>query len=374
MLSPNTESSPNVVMQWLRRNFSDPGVISFLVVLAVVVILVELIGNVLAPIVVSILIAYMLDALVGRLVRFKIPHFVAVLLIFCLFVAIYAVLLLWLLPLLTKQLFMLVNQLPHAVAQAKIYLAQLMQRFPKKIAPSQLQYVMGLFQTQVSHLGRYLLNFSLATIPGLISVVLYLVLVPVMVFFFIKDKLTIRRWFSRLMPTNREVIDSFLHEVQSKIGQYVKGRILEIIIVGVVSGVVFSLLGLYYAILLACVVGISVIIPYVGAVIATIPIVVVGLMQWGLTASFIYLMIAYVIIVFLDGNILVPLLFAETMDLHPVAIIISILVFGAIWGFWGVFFAIPLATVFKAAMEIWPRLRDSAVQTQEDGDAAAPHS
>ena len=84
MLSPNTESSPNVVIQWLRRNFSDPGVISFLVVLAVVVILVELIGNVLAPIVVSILIAYMLDALVGRLVRFKIPHFAAVLLIFCL--------------------------------------------------------------------------------------------------------------------------------------------------------------------------------------------------------------------------------------------------------------------------------------------------
>ena len=82
-------------------------------------------------------------------------------------------------------------------------------------------------------------------------------------------------------------------------------------------------------------------------------------MQWGLTANFIYLMIAYVVIVFLDGNILVPLLFAETMDLHPVAIIISILVFGAIWGFWGVFFAIPLATVFKAAMEIWPRLRDS---------------
>jgi putative permease len=57
----------------------------------------------------------------------------------------------------------------------------------------------------------------------------------------------------------------------------------------------------------------------------------------------------------LDGNVLVPLMFSEAVNLHPVAIIVAILVFGGLWGFWGVFFAIPLATLVQAVLNAWPR-------------------
>ena len=67
-------------------------------------------------------------------------------------------------------------------------------------------------------------------------------------------------------------------------------------------------------------------------------------------------MIAYAIIQALDGNVLVPLLFSEALDLHPVAIIVAIVVFGGLWGFWGIFFAIPLATVVQAVLKAWPRV------------------
>ena len=77
--------------------------------------------------------------------------------------------------------------------------------------------------------------------------------------------------------------------------------------------------------------------------------------QWGLSTEFVYLMIAYTIIQFLDGNLLVPFLFSEVVNLHPVAIISAILIFGGIWGVWGVFFAIPLATVVNAILKAWPR-------------------
>jgi putative permease len=63
----------------------------------------------------------------------------------------------------------------------------------------------------------------------------------------------------------------------------------------------------------------------------------------------------YGFIQFLDGNLLVPLLFSEVVNLHPVAIIVAVLFFGGIWGFWGVFFAIPLATLVKAVYNAWPR-------------------
>ena len=64
---------------------------------------------------------------------------------------------------------------------------------------------------------------------------------------------------------------------------------------------------------------------------------------------------AYAVIQLLDGNVLVPLLFAEVVNLHPVATIASLCVFGGLWGFWGVFFAIPLATLIQAVLAAWPQ-------------------
>ena len=102
-------------------------------------------------------------------------------------------------------------------------------------------------------------------------------------------------------------------------------------------------------------VGFSVLIPYIGAAVITLPIAFVAYFQWGWGWSFGQVMIAYAVIQALDGNVLVPLLFSEALNLHPVAIIVAILVFGGLWGFWGVFFAIPLATVVQAVLKAWPR-------------------
>ena len=71
---------------------------------------------------------------------------------------------------------------------------------------------------------------------------------------------------------------------------------------------------------------------------------------------------------------LVPLLFSEVVDLHPVAIIVAVLVFGGLWGFWGVFFAIPLATLVQAVLKAWPTLtHDEGAKppdTEEKSEAA----
>ncbi|WP_368165876.1 AI-2E family transporter, partial [Aeromonas sp. R9-1] len=107
--------------------------------------------------------------------------------------------------------------------------------------------------------------------------------------------------------------------------------------------------------LLAVAVGFSVLIPYIGAVVVTVPVAMVGLFQWGLTPEFAWLMILYLVIQALDGNVLVPVLFSEAVNLHPVAIIVAVLFFGGLWGFWGVFFAIPLATLVKAVLNVWPK-------------------
>jgi putative permease len=109
------------------------------------------------------------------------------------------------------------------------------------------------------------------------------------------------------------------------------------------------------------------VIPYVGAVIAIVPVAMVAYFQWGLSPQFAYPVIAYLVIHSLDGYVLAPLLFSEVVDLHPVAIIIAILFFGGLWGVWGVFFAIPLATVIQAVLRAWPNTApDAAHSTQPD--------
>jgi putative permease len=105
--------------------------------------------------------------------------------------------------------------------------------------------------------------------------------------------------------------------------------------------------------LLGLLVGLSVLVPYIGATVATFPVALIAFYQWGWGSEFMYVIISYAIIQLLDGNLLVPLLLSEVVNLHPVAIIVAVLVFGGLWGFWGVFFAIPLATLVQAVLRAW---------------------
>jgi putative permease len=125
--------------------------------------------------------------------------------------------------------------------------------------------------------------------------------------------------------------------------------------------------------LLAVLMGVQVIIPYIGATLVTFPVLGVAYFQWGLSGDdFMYLVIAYSIIQALDGVVLVPVLFSEAVNLHAIAIIVAILFFGGLWGFWGVFFAIPLATVVKAVLTAWPRIGDNSSAIFADMNAKDP--
>jgi len=89
--------------------------------------------------------------------------------------------------------------------------------------------------------------------------------------------------------------------------------------------------------------------------VVTVPVVIIAYFQWGWTNEFFTLVITYLVIQALDGNLLVPLLFSEVVNIHPVAIIVAVLFFGGLFGVWGVFFAIPLATVVQAIIIAWPK-------------------
>ena len=200
----------------------------------------------------------------------------------------------------------------------------------------------------------------MTTITNLASMLIYLILVPILVFFFLKDRVVITSWFSAMLPQKRTLMSRVWWEMDGQIANYIRGKAIEILLVGGTSYIMFAFMGLNYAILLGILVGLSVIVPYLGAAVVTVPVALIAASQWGWTNEFFYLMIGYGIIQALDGNVLVPFLFSEVVNLHPVAIIVAVLFFGSIWGLWGVFFAIPLATLIQAVLNAWPRGNASA--------------
>ena len=167
-------------------------------------------------------------------------------------------------------------------------------------------------------------------------------------------------WVLSFLPKERSALDDIGRQMNLQIAKYVRGKGIEIVIVGLVSYVAFAWFDLNYTALLALLVGLSVIVPYVGATLVTVPVVLVALLQFGITTDFYWVVGLYLVIQILDGNVLVPVLFSEAVDLHPVAIIIAILVFGGLWGVWGVFFAIPLATVVNVLLVSWPEASSGA--------------
>ncbi len=340
---------------WYRRYFSDPQAVLLAVLLIVGFAIIIFMGHMLAPVLAAIVIAYLLEGIVQQLTRVHIPRMAAVTLVFFLFMAFMLIIILGLLPMVSRQLTELVQQMPAILNDTQQWLLRLPDKYPQLLTEDQIWDFVQVIRSGIAELGQTVVSLSLASIPRLITLLVYLVLVPVLVFFFLKDKKQILGWFTSILPKERPLLEQVWQEMDAQIGNYVRGKFYEILIVGGVTFTVFSLMGLKYAVLLSALVGLSVIIPYIGATVATIPVAIAAYIQWGWSADFGWIIFAYGIIQALDGNLLVPLLFSEAVNLHPVAIILAVLVFGGIWGFWGVFFAIPLATLVNALLSAWPR-------------------
>jgi len=343
------------ISNWFNRTFSNPEALGLTFFLVFIFVIIQFFAGLLMPILIAVVLSYLFMPIVHRLEKWKFPHWLAVTIVFLLFISLLAWFVLGLIPLLVKQLTSLIREIPQSFSLGQKWLNHFLAQYPSLAGVDPLGHFADFIKERSAKIGQMVLSFSLATLPSLFEAVVYLVLVPILVFFFMKDGKDIASWGSQYLPKDRGLIYEVLNDMNTKIGAFMKGHIIEMFITGFVSVIAFSLFGLNYAALLGFVIGLSTWIPYVGAVVVTIPVVIIGLMQWGMSPHFFYLIITYAVIMTLDGNLLGPMLMSEAVDLHPIVVILAITVFGGIWGFWGVFFAVPLAALVKVILSRWPR-------------------
>jgi putative permease len=344
----------NAIKHWFQAHFSNPQVFALALLLVLFFAIVTTMGEMLAPVLASVVIAYLLEGVVKRLVAIHIPRFISVLFVFVMFMVFVMFVLVGLLPLVSRQATQLVRDVPNMIAQVQDLMMELPDRYPDLFSPNQVSELIGSLRAEVTNLGGEIVSISVSSVVGLITIVVYLVLVPLLVFLFMKDKRRILVWAANYLPQDLHLARTVWNDLDLQIGNYVRGKFTEILVVWIATYVTFFVLGLDFAALLSLAVGVSVLIPYIGAAVVTFPVALVAYFQWGLGADFGILMTAYLIVQAIDGYVLVPTLFSEVVNLHPIAIMTAILVFGGLWGFWGVFFAIPLATLVQAVLTAWP--------------------
>jgi putative permease len=345
----------NLIRDWFSRHFSDPQVVLLTALLVIITLGILFVAGMLIPVIAALVIAYLLQGLVGMLERIAVPHLLSVITVSLAFLGFVGFLGLAVIPLLVGQVRELVNQIPSMLLEAQNLLRRLPEEYPSFFTQDQIDQLFGTLRGEVFMVSQSIVSYSLASLVSVITILVYVILVPLLVFFMLKDKDRIVAWATQFLPRERQLAAEVWAEVDQQLGNYVRGKFWEILIVGGVTYVTFLLLGVEYSELLAVLTGLSVLIPYIGATVITLPVALLAWFQFGSTWDFAYVLIAYGIIQALDGNVLVPVLFSEAVSLHPVAIIVAILFFGGLWGFWGVFFAIPLATVVQAVLRAWPR-------------------
>jgi putative permease len=348
-----------VIKDWVRRYFSDPQVVILAVLLVAGMATFLFAGRHLVPVIASLIIAYLLEGVVQRLQRMGAPRMLAVITVFVIFFLVLLALLFWLLPVLTRQATQLLQEVPAMLSASQALILSLPEKYPTIFSEVEIENVLNQIRREAGHFTDKMLRQTVSSVVGIITLVVYIVLMPLLVFFFLKDKAILLAWIRRHLPRERGLAGRVWEGVDAQLGNFIRGKFWEILVVWGVTYVTFIFMNLNFALLLAFLVGVSVLVPYIGAAVMTFPVALVAYFQFGWTTGLAWIILTYMIIQVLDGNVLVPILFSEVVNLHPIAIIVAVLFFGGVWGFWGVFFAIPLAILFQGVLNAWPKSADA---------------
>ena len=337
-----------------RKIFSNEETLVFALLLTGAFLILFFLGNILTPFLISLIFAYLLVGMQTRLEDYGLNNVIAFTITFSFFLLLGIALMVWLGPLIYQQLQSLILEIPKWVNSFMLFVQNIPEKYPDLVSSDQITAFLQSLSGQITAISQDFLKASIAGIQNTVTIAINLILLPILVFFFLFDRKSIISVFLSILPKERAMLQKVWVEMDGQLSNYARGKAIEIVIVGSAAAIIFMFFGLQYIALLSVLVGFSVLIPFLGAFIITLPVAAVGLLQFGFTFDFWLLMSAYLILQILDGNLLVPLLFSDAVKLHPVVIMLAVFVFGGMFGFWGVFFAIPIATLIKAIWNSWP--------------------
>ncbi len=305
------------------------------------------------PLLLSLIVAFVLGPAVRFIEGDRIGRSTAIFMVYLLLTLVFTGLVLWLLPHWQLMWDSLESDLPRYAGQLVALLKglqiNLQTRFPLLETLDLPARARVLIEQTLAHL--------LAQTPrSAMRLGALLVLVPLFSFFFLRDGHRLLRGCISLLPNRYfEMAHDLSFLISGQLAQFIRGRIIEAFIVGLVVAVGLSLTDIRYAPLLGLFAGVTNLIPYIGPLIGMVPGILIALADLGPGGQFWWIVIVYVLIaqVLVDNFILIPVLISRVSNLHPLAVILAIIMGGQLFGVVGMIIGVPVASIIKiAALEI----------------------
>lgn len=299
-----------------------------------------------APFVIAMIISYVLNPVVRMLVGRKVPRTIAVLLIYAVFLVSLSVILMNVIPMFVEQ----IEELGEHLPELTIHTQQMLNRFDNSALPGSIRMGMNnwFFQFEQRLAGG--ITSFLDNIGTTIGVVFNAFIVPFLIFYMLKDFEAFERIILQYLPrSHRKSIVTLLKEIDDAFGNYVRGQLLVCVIIGVLAYIGYMIIGMQFALLLAGIVAVCNIIPYLGPFLGAAPgLIMATTISWKML-----LLVALVNMIcqFVESNIISPQVVGRSLNLHPMLIIFALLVGGEIAGIAGLILAVPFFAVGKVVIQ-----------------------
>ncbi|MDD2851205.1 MAG: AI-2E family transporter [Desulfuromonadaceae bacterium] len=294
------------------------------------------------------IIAYLLDPLVVNAERRGIKRNYSLGLLYVLLGVLTVFFMTFIVPALTISWNTFVRDLPTYIMKIKQMAQEWKALLPDRYGSDEIQWLIdkasGNIDTAAEKVGLRVYNFGTRIFFNLFNIILS----PILVFFMLYYKKTVIETVTSWLPDGRRaLILGIAHEVDSSIGGYLRGQVAVSIIVAVLSTVALLVLGIPHPFFCGIFAGAASVLPFIGVIIATLPALFFAWFKVQTTALLGQTIMAFAVIYFIEGYIIKPLVFKESMNLNPLVTIIMVMALGETLGFWGILLALPIASAIK---------------------------
>ncbi|MCP3030827.1 AI-2E family transporter [Halobacillus sp. A1] len=298
------------------------------------------------PILIAGFLYYILNPVVRWISKIKyIPVSVSILLVYTAIAGVIYSAYILLANTIEKQVSGLSNDLPEELKKKAKETEQMIEENDRGMLGDVRQRVTSFFSDLAQTAGDNAAEIF-STITGAVTV---LIVVPFVLFYFLKDDHRLIPFLLRFIPGNHQQEGKkLLKNIDQTLGAYIIGQLTVAVTDGVLMYIGYLIIGLDYALVLGIFVAITAVVPFFGPIIGVLPAIVVSLTQE--PTMVVYVLILLVIVQQLEGNIVAPVVLGDRLDLHPLTIILLLIVAAALYGFIGMLIAIPLYAVIKVTI------------------------
>lgn len=340
----------------LNRRYKLIIVLSIIIILIILLLYLfrSIIISILIPILWAVVIAYLINPLVNKLCDLKLSRFWSVIIIYLGILLLLLVFSITIIPKITTEVKGFAETLPEYTNEAIDFSNEIYMQYLKSVSnlPPEFVGVQVAFSEYINRIQFYLVDlFKNITEKGLniFSNIVGIVLVPIYTFYFLKDSSYFKRKVLLSVPrVIRSEVISIFKDINKLLNSFIRGQLVVAALVGILSVIALLILKVEFALLIGAIAGISNVIPYFGPIMGAIPGVAIALLDKPIKA--VWVIIAFFIIQQIESAIIQPKIVGDSVGLHPVFVIISLLIGGELFGIAGLLFAVPIAASIRVVL------------------------